>query len=344
MPRTSPLILLLCIAMPACGGEQPFDGLTPDAGNQGTQSEGSGDVAEPEERAEEDATTEAHAADAPTVVEDTLLADATLARESGDITDDSVEPDSTSPEEVDAEVDEGAGPVDDSASGPAETDVDGGASEDEADSDEDAASSEDTSTPADTGCTPACEGVACGDDGCGGTCGSCEAGSSCDESGACIDEVLSLEDAIEAVLVGVHGLDEMTVDVSVSEVDAQAAAYASTVDFISALEAAMVSFLTDDSDIESPLGIAYFVAEGSWDPNNAEGQTFEEATFEALVDHLNRPTASLALVPIGQTAEHGESVADAWIFFLTIDDLSDHLYWAIVDRQGIDGTYNYGFN
>jgi Copper type II ascorbate-dependent monooxygenase, C-terminal domain len=35
-------------------------------------------------------------------------------------------------------------------------------------------------------CTPSCSGKTCGDDGCGGTCGSCTAGKSCSPQGACV--------------------------------------------------------------------------------------------------------------------------------------------------------------
>ncbi len=34
-------------------------------------------------------------------------------------------------------------------------------------------------------CEPACEGKACGDDGCGGSCGACDAGQACDAAGQC---------------------------------------------------------------------------------------------------------------------------------------------------------------
>ena len=37
-------------------------------------------------------------------------------------------------------------------------------------------------------CTPACNGRACGDDGCGGTCGACPKGSACTENGACVTD------------------------------------------------------------------------------------------------------------------------------------------------------------
>lgn len=37
-------------------------------------------------------------------------------------------------------------------------------------------------------CTPSCAGMVCGDDGCGGSCGSCGANQSCDKEGQCVDE------------------------------------------------------------------------------------------------------------------------------------------------------------
>ena len=95
--------------------------------------------------------------------------------------------------------------------------------------------------------------------------------------------MLGLAEQIQALLVGDLGLDQMTISLEVLEIDAQTAAYPGATDFMTALDLAMTSFLTDDDDIESPLGIAMFAAEGSWDPNNAEGQTFAEATYEALI-------------------------------------------------------------
>ncbi len=55
--------------------------------------------------------------------------------------------------------------------------------------DSDAGSSPDAgNSPADAGCTPACSGRSCGDDGCGGSCGTCSgAGQTCVEAtGACV--------------------------------------------------------------------------------------------------------------------------------------------------------------
>ena len=39
--------------------------------------------------------------------------------------------------------------------------------------------------PPDSACTPSCDGMACGDDGCGGSCGECEEGKLCDLAGTC---------------------------------------------------------------------------------------------------------------------------------------------------------------
>ncbi len=38
------------------------------------------------------------------------------------------------------------------------------------------------------GCVPKCSGKTCGDDGCGGSCGSCKSGQACDVSGACVND------------------------------------------------------------------------------------------------------------------------------------------------------------
>ncbi len=39
--------------------------------------------------------------------------------------------------------------------------------------------------PCNGSCTPSCGGMACGDDGCGGSCGTCSSGESCDSAGQC---------------------------------------------------------------------------------------------------------------------------------------------------------------
>ena len=47
-------------------------------------------------------------------------------------------------------------------------------------------------------------------------------------------------------------------------------------------------------------------------------------------------------------AEYQESIEDNWVFFLSMPELSDHLYWAVVQRfrssEGGVIVSNYGFN
>ena len=47
--------------------------------------------------------------------------------------------------------------------------------------------------PCETACEPVCDGRGCGDDGCGGSCGSCATSETCDTSGLCQAEGASLE-------------------------------------------------------------------------------------------------------------------------------------------------------
>ncbi|MEC9072804.1 MAG: hypothetical protein VX938_10510, partial [Myxococcota bacterium] len=54
-----------------------------------------------------------------------------------------------------------------------------------------------TDDDADAACAPVCEGLECGDDGCGGSCGLCEEGWFCD-AGACTEECVSDEACEEA--------------------------------------------------------------------------------------------------------------------------------------------------
>ena len=53
----------------------------------------------------------------------------------------------------------------------------------------------------DGGCEPTCQGKACGPDGCGGSCGACPEGESCD-AGACVSGCVSDEGCAQAGLLG----------------------------------------------------------------------------------------------------------------------------------------------
>ncbi len=119
-----------------------------------------------------------------------------------------------------------------------------------------------------------------------------------------------------------------------------------SVGFEAALRAAIDSFLTDFDDAESPMALTLEEAiygpngGGSWPPN---ANDIEIARAD-LLSHINRPSTKVRLLCLGESPEGGESAANNWIVSLYIDSLSDHGHWAVIDRDGSEATYNYGFN
>ena len=79
-----------------------------------------------------------------------------------------------------------------------------------------------------------------------------------------------------------------------------------------------------------------------YDPEQVTPQWSTEMLGISMVQELNNDW----LVPLEDVypPENGESVNDNWVFMLQLPTLSDHLFWAIVDRNGVKETYNYGFN
>lgn len=113
------------------------------------------------------------------------------------------------------------------------------------------------------------------------------------------------------------------------------------VTFTQALHLALESFLNDDDDIESPLGLIRNDPGAFGLPNNAT----KAKAKKKLRAYIN-DGATLTLYPTARrsTPEKGESVEENWIFELRIHQLSDHLHWAIVPRSGEKNVYNYGFS
>jgi hypothetical protein len=145
----------------------------------------------------------------------------------------------------------------------------------------------------------------------------------------------TLEEAITRVL-NENGVVNMRTRLPPMEIASQAANFGGQVSFIDALEAALLSFMTDGSDIESPRSLA---AKG--DP----GQCANANLTERVRCFLNRDTALLELYgEEGFAPENGETVEMNWIFVLRAESLSDHIQWAIIDRSGDRAVYNYGFN
>lgn len=157
-------------------------------------------------------------------------------------------------------------------------------------------------------------------------------------SGATVAELAkeTPRDAVIAAALESMGLGAMKVDIDMSEVDAQEKAFPGKVSFDAALRAALDSFAHDGDDPESPLGLV----EGYDDPELCGGGSHQAQ----LMCLMNDASTTLGLIHRGESAENGEEPKDAWIFTLSLDNLSDHGHWAVVDRKGVEATYNYGFN
>ena len=112
--------------------------------------------------------------------------------------------------------------------------------------------------------------------------------------------------------------------------------FGGNVDFETALNAAIMSFLTDGRDLESPLSLVQDIN---------PGPCLVPELSERVRCFLNRNTTRLELYgDFGFAPEEGEQIQANWIFVLMAESLSDHIQWAIVDRSGQRETYNYGFN
>ncbi len=118
--------------------------------------------------------------------------------------------------------------------------------------------------------------------------------------------------------------------------------------FVDAFEAALRSFLNDDDNIESPRSIVIEVFNlFPEDVEDAETKIqeklrhfFRTGRLQLLPDLIWKDDADYEFYP----PEDREPTAENWIFSLSLPDLSDHIYWAIVDRTGKEPAYNYGFN
>ncbi len=110
--------------------------------------------------------------------------------------------------------------------------------------------------------------------------------------------------------------------------------------FLEALEAAIRSFIEDGEDDESPLGLieadpsAYDLSD---EPDTDELQN-------AVKDFMNAGDSQLTLItPESPTKpDGGENPDKFWIFMLKMPTLSEHRWWAVVDKNGRNETYNYG--
>ena len=141
-------------------------------------------------------------------------------------------------------------------------------------------------------------------------------------------------------------LDKMKNNLRVEEAQNQERQFPGTIQAEKAVFLALRSFLKDASDIESPLALATQLAleELNLPFDKANNPCVVKRAKEILHVNLNRYTSELRFVSPDEKPEHGETVKRNWIIRLKIPTLSDHIFWAIVERSGAIAPYNYGFN
>lgn len=128
------------------------------------------------------------------------------------------------------------------------------------------------------------------------------------------------------------------IDMPRKEIDQQDLQFNSKVPFVDALTKATSCFLTSfpKKSYETPLEVAYY----SLNIDDIE------AAYKFLVSKIEKPTTSLMISKIHDEdlkPAGDESLSSSWIFSLSIESLSDHIYWAVVDRE-TGSTYCYGYN
>lgn len=110
--------------------------------------------------------------------------------------------------------------------------------------------------------------------------------------------------------------------------------------FLEAMETALNSFLEDGEDDQSPLALIEADPQSydlSDEPEPAELQ-------EAVRSFMNAGDSTLSLITPDNPLrpEGGEDPHKYWIFLLQMPSLSEHHWWAIVNKQKPSDVYNYG--
>ena len=138
-----------------------------------------------------------------------------------------------------------------------------------------------------------------------------------------------------------HGLNGIKVNYDMREMESMSTS--DMYSYLEGLDLAIQSFLTDKSHPGSPLNLMPNVMK-SYRGNASKPQQ----ELETLIELINMG-GSLCMPDLEGAAdncfyaEEGEDVEENWIFLLQIPDLDGHKFWAIVDKDGKEAIYNYGF-
>jgi len=127
------------------------------------------------------------------------------------------------------------------------------------------------------------------------------------------------------------------------------------VTFEEALYAALNSFIRDGEPAESPQQIVLAAHQELREDEFDNPSKFDRAVRDKVREYM-QDEGLLTLLPFNvyelddeelgdlNPPEGQESLEENWVFSLVLPKLSDHVFWAVVDRAGVRETYNYGFN
>lgn len=137
-----------------------------------------------------------------------------------------------------------------------------------------------------------------------------------------------------------HQIDSLLKALEVPDLNVEVDDINDSESFLEALEKAIVSFVEDAEDPESPLGLIQA------DPS-AYDLTDEPDTDElqlAVKDFMNAGDSFLTLItPDSPTQpDGGENLNKFWVFLLQMPTLSEHRWWSVVEKNGRKEAYNYG--
>lgn len=160
---------------------------------------------------------------------------------------------------------------------------------------------------------------------------------------------IELPSRIQSILSDEFDIPRLEVVYKSTDITVQEALSGNQQSFIQALRLAVKTILTDGNDQESPRAIIKEVFELF--PGEVENA--EEKIQAKVREFLN--TGTLQLLPNLDWSdrdqgfdfsppENGEMADTNWIFSLYLPDLSDHLYWVVIDRATSGDAYIYGFN
>ena len=160
---------------------------------------------------------------------------------------------------------------------------------------------------------------------------------------------IELPSRIQSILSDEFDVPRLEVVYKLADIKAQEALSGNQRGFIQALRIAVETILLDGNDQESPRAIVKEVFELF--PGEVENA--EEKIQLKVREFLS--TGTLQLLPNLNWSdrdqdfdfsppENGEMADTNWIFSLYLSDLSDHLYWIIIDRATSGDAYIYGFN